>query len=157
MTSEHVFYGITFLGLALTLASVLYIARAIGARRARRNLQGNWVAECWLEWEICTGSTLYRSRFSTPSAAAAAVRRRARMLDWLLPRMYVCEYSSGRKYLEEYGFEIRYGVRPLSPEELKNGVREIWSPQMPGTAGDRGEHRQAHPLSLKGDLAGYKV
>jgi hypothetical protein len=122
---------------------------------------GSFIAECWLEWEICTGSTMYRAAFKSEEAAAAAAKRHAALLDALLPTHYQAEFSSGRRYMEKYCFEIRWGVRPLTAHEKEHGVHTLWTTIMPGTRGHAGEHASAHPLSLdkplRGSLQGYKV
>jgi hypothetical protein len=89
---------------------------------------GRWVAEAWLEWEICRGSTLYRERFDRPDAAAKAARRAAGSLDFHLPKG---------------DFGIQWGVRLACENDTE---RRIWSPYMPGSRNCRGEHRNSHPL-----------
>ena len=92
------------------------------------NPEGVWVAEAWLEWEICTGSTLYRERFDIKEDAAKAARKAAASLDF---------------YLRDGDFGISWGVREACD---KDTGRRIWSPYMPGSKNSRSEHRLAHPL-----------
>ena len=92
---------------------------------------GMWVAEVWLEWDICTGSTMYRQRFVHRDEALTAVRRAAQKLDWLLP---------------DQDFGIKYGVRESVEADTGN---EIWCAVMPGSPDYCGEHWQAHPLNQK--------
>ena len=61
---------------------------------------GIWVAEAWLVWGICTGSTMYRERFDSNKDAAWAAKRAAKKLDWWLP--------------QGENFGIRYGVRKVT-------------------------------------------
>jgi hypothetical protein len=126
-------------------ALVVYANRWMEQRAIRGDGAGNFVAEVWMDWEICQGSTLYRERFMTQQRALRAVRSAAKRLDTALPRFYPAEYSNGRRYAESYGFEIKYGVRNLAGRELTEGVASIWSPSMPGDANFSGEHASAHP------------
>jgi len=90
---------------------------------------GAWVAEAWLEWEICRGSTLYRERFATIKDAERAARRGARCLDYFLP--------------PAEGMGIKWGVRRACEADGNHG---IWSPYMPGSKHYSGEHATVHPL-----------
>lgn len=90
---------------------------------------GRWVAESWLEWEICRGSTLYRQRFDNFDDAVTSAKRAAKDLDWTLPSK---------------GFGIRWGVRPAGAND--NSV-QIWSPCLPESPNFRGEHASLHPLN----------
>jgi len=122
---------------------------------------GAHLAEVWLEWEICTGSTLYRARFNRRWQAALAAKWHAVLLDWTLPTHYRAEYSNGRPYLEPYGFSLQWGVR--APTNSPQDSAAIWSPVMPGSQASTSEHREAHPwnqdgpLAFKGDLTGFKL
>lgn len=122
-----------------------------------------FVAEVWLEWEICTGSTMFRAAFSSAKRAERAARLAAKLLDLVLPRAYPAEYSSGRRYYETYNFEIRWGVRAPTGMESERGVSRIWTTVMPGSSSHQGEHASAHPTIVDGDIelsgstAGYKV
>ena len=72
---------------------------------------GDWVAEVWLTWFFGRGTTLFRRRFNSMPAAAAAVKRQAAFLDSVLPRKYVCTDRLGHRYFEEHEYGIHYGVR----------------------------------------------
>lgn len=136
------------------------------SRRARRlqaeaDAKGDWVAEVWLEWEICKGSTLYRARFATEERAARAARANAWVLDMVLPTRYKAEYSDGSPYWESYCYGIHFGVRKLTAYEQVNGVHQFYTDVLPGHKGHEGEHPSAHPrersLEFSGSLAGYKL
>jgi len=124
-----------------------------------------WVAECWLEWPVCRGSTLYRRSFKSARAAERSARRRAWLLDMLLPSHYRAEYSSGRPYMESYDFGIKWGVRMATSEESAKGVDRIWAPTLPGSNDFSGEHALGHPMQSQSDAAvsvactaqGYRV
>jgi hypothetical protein len=90
---------------------------------------GVWVAEAWVEWEICRGSTLYRERFNSIGHAECAAKKGARDLDFWLPR--------------RWGMGIKWGVRRACSADTGH---HIWSPYMPGSKHCTGEHRTAHPL-----------
>ncbi len=116
---------------------------------------GPFVAEVWLEWEICRGSTLYRQRFSSERAAARAVRRAAEVLDNTLPRFYYDSDWSGRRIRYPHEFEIRFGVRRANEHDT---TATIWSPELPGHREFTGEHSSAHPLTLAAkDLQGTSL
>ena len=106
---------------------------------------GDYVAEVWMEWEICQGSTLYRARFTSPERAAKAASWAARALDDILPHTFTAEYSNGTRYQESLDFALNYGVRKLIGRERTAGVECIWSPAMPGTVNFKGEHPSMHP------------
>lgn len=116
---------------------------------------GDYVAEVWLEWEICSGSTLYRQRFPDVRSAERAVRRAAKKLDGILPTHYRVDSYNGRPQWEKHSFKIQFGVRDIQEQEKEN-FNAIWSPYMPGESKHTGEHATAHPL-LQGSLAGFKV
>lgn len=122
-----------------------------------------FVAEVWLEWEICRGSTMFRAPYSSIKRAEKAAHRAAKLLDLFLPKSYLAEYSSGRLYWESYGFEICWGVRPVTGLESQRGVSRIWTTTMPGYSGHHGEHPSVHPvlgesqLELSGSTDGYKI
>jgi hypothetical protein len=122
---------------------------------------GDFVAEVWLDWEICRGSTMYRQRFVSEKEALSEVRNRARLLDRVLPTHYRTEGWSGEMRLERYEFEIRWGVRRVTDAERLDGVRPVWSLALPGTEEYRGEHASAHPLAQTPEAAaltaGYRV
>lgn len=125
------------LGLAMSLTNL---------KLPHWNNQGAFVAEAWLEWPVCRGSTLYRQRFRTEWMAALYAKYHAMLLDFELPRTYAAEMSDGRRYLEAYEFGVYFGVRRVSSHELEHGVADIWSPTMPGSRDAVSEHREAHPL-----------
>jgi hypothetical protein len=107
-----------------------WIRRLFG--RPAHSPKGPWVAEAWLEWDICPGSTLYRERFDTRENAAWAAKAWAKELDWRLP------------HRDDMG--IKWGVRKACEFDTE---RAIWSPYMPGTRNYCGEHRNSHPLNQK--------
>lgn len=145
--------------------ALLSIRRELRARAADK--AGPFVAEVWLDWPICRGSTMYRARFSTQHRAYLAAKSHAVWLDFLLPSAYRAEYSNGRPYWEPYEFAIRFGVRELTEREKINGVSSMWTATLPGLAGHAGEHREGHPsmgsldipvpATFSGGLEGYRV
>ncbi len=154
-------YLIPLVVIALALAGFFFTvmrpyAPPTGRERDAQD-DGPFVAEVWLEWEICTGSTLYRQRFSSEKAAERAVRSAAAKLDAVLPTHYVDIDWSGRRVPYKYEYEIRFGVRRAASNE---STARIWSPALPGTQAYSGEHATAHPLLNLRDsvqLSGYKV
>lgn len=144
----------TIISVLVLLVLVFVIAKARLPLPDKEGV-GNYVAEVWLEWEICQGSTLYRQRFPDMKSAELEVRRAAKELDSLLPTHYRVEGYNGRPQWEKYGFQIQFGVRELSEQEKEN-FNVIWSPYMPGQSQYSGEHATAHPM-LQGSLAGFKV
>lgn len=144
----------TFIALALLLGFAYAVMKEYSFA-PREDDSGDFVAEVWLEWEICSGSTLYRRRFSDPVDAEHAVRKAAKALDDILPTHYRVEGYYGRTEWEKHGFSIRFGVRDIQESE-KAHFRGIWSPHLPGESSFSGEHASAHPM-LQGSLSGYKV
>lgn len=149
---------------AATAALTFCRQRGLAAERQRAaDACGDFVAEVWLEWPMCRGSTMYRGRFATAARAEAHVRGAARLLDMFLPKSYLTEDYSGRPYREPYDFGILFGVRALTPHEREQGVSEFLTTFMPGHLGHQGEHRCAHPLLCEPDTAaaaqlrGYRV
>lgn len=145
-------------------ALALWHDRGLAAERQRAaDACGDFVAEVWLEWLTCRGSTMYRGRFATAARAEAHVRGAARLLDTFLPKSYLLEDWSGKPYREDYDFGIHFGVRPLTTHEREHGVSEFLTTRMPGHRGHQGEHRCAHPSLLEPDTAaaaqlrGYRV
>lgn len=134
---------------AALLCGIFTIGVALAIRRTLRlhalDKEGDYVAEAWLEWSICTGSTMYRGRFASEARAHAEVKSRAMWLDFLLPKYYRAENAAGRMYWESYDFSIRYGVRKLTEYEKAHGVQCFWTDKLPGHSSHRGEHRDAHP------------
>jgi hypothetical protein len=102
-----------------------------------------YVAEVWLEWEICRGSTMVRRKFKHLWTAALFAKIAAMIVDFHLPSYYRAEYSDGEPYLEKYGFEIHYGIRQLGENEI---YCPVWSLVMPGNRRSTAEHREAHPF-----------
>jgi hypothetical protein len=158
---------LSLLGLLAALALIAaypLAARLAAAFASRRNADaaGEFVAEVWLEWEICRGSTMYRERFASESRALSEVRKRARLLDWLLPTHYRSEDWFGRPTMERHEYEIRWGVRRITDQERIRGVHPVWSTELPGTEGYTGEHASAHPWAQTDPAAlahdaGWKV
>ena len=89
---------------------------------------GAWVAECWLEWPTCRGSTMWRERFATVEHARRAAVSASRSLDFHLPR-------------GEFG--LKWGVRLALPADRPDPICTTY---MPGHRLHRGEHWHAHPL-----------
>lgn len=111
--------------------------------------EGTYVAEVWLEWSLCRGSTVYRQRFKTMKQAAFFVRMYARLIDYMLPKGFVTKGRNGRPLYVSNDMGIKYGVREMSVQEQAS-FSVIWSPCMPGERGFSGEHASAHPVF--GDL-----
>ena len=128
----------------------------------RQSNQGDFVAEVWLEWDICRGSTMYRQRFATEKSAARFVKLYAWVLDFMLPKGYMSTDYVGRPKVYAHEFDIRFGVRKLVDGEGIN-FHPIWTTTMPGYSGHRGEPAQAHPFDrdysdvLNGSTAGFTV
>jgi hypothetical protein len=142
---------------ALYFAVSLFGKGTLTQPRSKKN--GDWVAEVWLEWEICRGSTMYRQRFRFRWTAYLAVRLRALMLDLRLPTRYLDTDWSGNYCVFRYEYAIHYGVRRLAGSERER-FHAIWSTELPGTKGYRGEHASAHPLQgagLCGSTDGFKL
>lgn len=154
--------------LALAIAALAALAAlgfelALLAHRRATPHQGEHVVEVWLEWPLCTGSTLYRQRFRSRWMARLAMRAHALQLDLVLPTHWRTTDWSGRPYMERYDYGIRYGLRQPTPQEREVGVPSIWTCEMPGHKNHAGEHREAHPLlqqELQGkglEAMGYKI
>ncbi len=129
--------------------------------KPRKNRRGDWVAEVWLEWEVCRGSTMYRQRFRFRWTAHLSVRLRAILLDGVLPRFYRDTDWSGRPKMYEYEYGIHYGVRKLVEGEGQS-FQPIWTDVLTGHRDHRGEHATAHPFErlkdeLSGSFPGYKL
>ena len=145
-------------------ALALWRDRGRAAERQRAaDACGDFVAEVWLEWPLCRGSTMYRGRFATAARAETYVRSAARLLDTWLPKTYRAEDCLGRPYREDYEYGIQFGVRALTPHEREHGVSEFLTTRMPGQRGHQGEHRCAHPSMREPDttaaaqLRGYRI
>jgi len=112
---------------------------------------GPYVAEVWLDWEICRGSTLYRQSFHSKRMALLFAKVYAVMLDASLPKLYrVDDSEEGCPCFEHYNFEIKFGVRSMLESEASR-FTPFFTSTMPGFAGFAGEHREAHPLLAKRD------
>lgn len=148
-------------------SSVMQNASDARAKRAAEDATGPWVAEVWLEWPICRGSTMYRGRFASKERAIKEMLKRAAHLDAVLPHTYPAEYSNGRRYRETYDYGIYYGVRELTEAERQRGVTLVWTDVLPGNQDHKGEHSSAHPFAafdqvgdsstLAGSLSGYRI
>jgi hypothetical protein len=102
---------------------------------------GEYVAEAFINWEICSGPTLYRARFKTQDEAEFAARGAAWLLDQMLPTGYAARDALNRRYIEPYNFEIKWGLRKGTPAELKPGkFRPVWSPVLRGDPGFSGDY-----------------
>lgn len=119
----------------------------------------SYVAEVWLEYEICRGSTMYRATAKTERGAKLKAKIAAMKLDLLLPKFYWDTDWGGRPCRYAYEFGIRYGVRQLTEREEKEGVTAFFTTALPGTHGFTGEHASAHPLgeAAQSGLAGFKI
>lgn len=156
-----VYIGFAVLGLLAFLIAGYQIS--LMSSRFATPKEGDHVVEVWLEWPICTGSTMYRQRFRHRWVAYVAMRAHALMLDMELPTHWRSTDWSGRPCLERYDYGICYGMRRPTEGEREHGVPGIWSCVLPGHEDHAGEHREAHPLRAqeldgKGleDL-GYKI
>jgi hypothetical protein len=87
------------------------------------NTSPGFVAEVWLAWPVCRGSTMYRVQARTKHGACLKAKIAALKVDWLLPRSYLDTDWSGRPCRYEYEFGIHYGVRELSARERTEGVQ----------------------------------
>lgn len=105
----------------------------------------SYVAEVWLEWEICRGSTMYRATAKTRLGAWLKAKLAAMTLDCLLPTWYWDTDWSGRRCRYAYEYGIHFGVRKLTEREQQEGVRTIWTAVLPGSRKFEGEHSMAHP------------
>jgi len=128
--------GATVLGLLLFLSPQLLTPTKAGS--------GSFIAEIWLKWPVCRGSTLYRQRFRYHWMAHCFAKVYAVALDCFLPTHYRCSDCSGRSYMEKYDYGIIFGVRKATACEHAE-FRPIWSPVLPGHTGFAGEHASAHP------------
>ncbi len=148
MQAIFTFLSTTVTGvLTLTALAVLLLMQLLSARSKPAAVGKTYVAEVWLEWPICRGSTLYRASFRWRWWAIAMMRYHALKLDWILPTHYRASDWSGRAYLERHEYGIFYGLRQPTDFEQVHGVTSVWSPVMPGYSGYSGEHASAHPLN----------
>ena len=132
---------------ATLMVLVTLIAAVIFPFPPRPGKQGGWVAEVWMDWDICRGSTLYRQCFRTKQMAWLFAKLYALRLDLILPSTYAAEGWDGNPQWFKYEFAIHWGVRTRAPREsTANGFSPIWSPAMPGEKGFAGEHASAHPV-----------
>jgi len=142
--------NLTAVLLALTVVAaavpLVVLLSGLGLLAPRKAGAGPFVAEVWLEWPVCRGSTLYRQRFRHHWVAAFFVKAYAKALDFYLPTHYRCSDWSGRPYLESYDYGIHFGVRETTPAEQAKFC-PVWSPVLPGHTGYAGEHASAHPLT----------
>lgn len=142
------------MSMAGVAALSLWSKHSMAVERLRAaDARGDFVAEVWLEWPVCRGSTLYRGRYATRARAVDHARRAAQVLDSVLPRTYRAEDWGGKPYREAYDYGVRFGVRPLTTHEREFGVREFLETSMPGHKGHQGEHRCAHPSLREPDSA----
>lgn len=98
-----------------------------------KNSKGNFVAEIWLVWPVCRGSTMYRQRFRWEWQARLFARFYALVLDGQLPRGWQTTDYEGYTVHEAYDFEICFGVRPMTPAEEKS-FTALWATALPGSA-----------------------
>jgi hypothetical protein len=135
-----------FLGLAGFFPLVLlFHCEALFA--PRKPGKGGHIAEVWLEWDVCRGSTLYRQRFQTQWMAALFAKFYAVQLDWVLPTHWRTTDYCGRPCLEKYAYGLKFGVRPVSEAEAVE-FWSIWSPHLPGPQATRG-NMLVHVRSLE--------
>lgn len=121
---------IVIFALAVVVVAMAYTGSALYSLKERET--GPYVAEVWLEWPICRGSTMYRQRFKSRRAAYLAVRLHAMLLDWHLPRYYWDTDWVGRALQLKHDYGIYYGVRKLNADELEEAVNPVWSTVLPG-------------------------
>lgn len=144
--------------LATDFSTMVSLATQSHMRMPGVKPDGTYVAEVWLEWPICTGSTLYRQRFSSYESATNAVRVAAKLLDECLPRKYRDTDYLGRSIYLDYDYGIHFRVRQATPSDTTD---EIWSPNLPGHREFNGEHASAHPLmrdpAKSASALGYKT
>lgn len=141
---------------ALCALYVCIFAASETVLRPRQKNKGDIVAEVWLEWPICRGSTMYRQRFSSKWQATLFVRFYALILDWQLPKGWATTDYLGRPTVEAYEFGIAYGIRKLKSQEEVT-FHPVWSVELPGHTGYTGEHALAHPMIQDDALSGYKL
>lgn len=106
-----------------------------------------YVAEVWLEWPICRGSTMYRASARYKKLAWLKAKLAAVLLDVVLPRFYWDTDWSGRRCRYAYEYGIQFGVRKVTEQEERDGVHAFWTASMPGSRNFGGEHSLAHPLN----------
>lgn len=145
VTFSFVVFTLAGLLLVLGLGAILFLTHSKQLLKPRRGRQGDWVAEVWLEWEVCRGSTMYRQRFSQRWMAYLAVRFHALVLDGLLPTHYWSTDWSGRPCRYRHEYAILYGVRQVLPAEAQD-FHPVWSEDLPGMRDFSGEHPMSHPL-----------
>ena len=75
---------------------------------------GKYFAEVYLTWFFGRGAVMWRARFSTSEAAAAAAKEHAAFLDSKLPHYYWAEDWSGRPYKERHEYGIGYSAGEAS-------------------------------------------
>ena len=109
-----------------------FIAKSLLPKKLVHVPDGEWVAEAWLVWDICTGSTMYRERFNTKEEAHEAAKKNAAKLDRWTP--------------SHQNFGISYGVRKANKFDNEHS---IWSWALPGEPDYSGEYWQAHPLNQR--------
>jgi hypothetical protein len=151
------------IGLILSISTLVYgqqITHVLFAPRFS-GTQDRYVAEVWLEGEICRGSTLYRQRFLSERMARIHAKLHAFMLDFCLPKYYLVEDEWGKLRPRRFDCDIRFGCRQLTASEADT-FAPLWSTVMPGYDGFKGEYREAHPplskqLEVAGEWAGLKV
>ena len=144
--------AISILFIAIYIFSVGFLFLCL-SRPSVRN-KGDFVAEVWLRWEICAGSTMYRKNFKTQRAAHIFAKLYAIILDGLLPRVYFSEGWGGGLIKNKYEYGISYGVRKMTEAERNGSFYRIYSTYLPGTDGFSGEHASVHPLIAASEKLG---
>lgn len=104
----------------------------------RAGVHGQYVAEVWLEWSICRGSTMYRQRFASRTHAYLMMRLHAFLLDLHLPRYFWDIDWEGKALQVEHGYSLCFALRELTDEEAQSGVAPVWSSVLPGYTNYRG-------------------
>lgn len=121
---------------------------------------GDHVAEVWLDWGFCRGSTMYRQRFKSKRAAGVYAKLAAMVIDMSLPTHYADTDYSGRRIYEKHEFAIKFGVRLITRDE-SSSFTPIWSTTLPGSRGAQGEHAMSHPVfgdaPTRDALSGFKI
>lgn len=149
------------LGAVLTAVVGLALLNAV-LRLAASPLQGEHIAEVWLEWPICRGSVMYRQRYRWKWMAVADMRLRASMLGLVLPKYWLSTDNRDRVIRVEYPYGISYGIRRPTACEFLMGINSVWSVRLPGQAEHSAEHREGHPIlqefgGTSPKASGYKV
>lgn len=142
-------FALCLMAMVAALLNLRPLCQWLGQPKAGQ--AGDFVAEVWLDWTICRGSTMFRQRYASAREAEEAVRWRAKLLDELLPTRFRDTDASGTPIWVSHDYSINYGVRRLTAQEREQ-FQVVWSTLLPGVGGYRGEHPSAHPLEAEAAL-----